>query len=104
MLMTCFKITDSNQGYYIITTNLEFMSKYRLFMTKGGSMVVMMSKLLGLDYPSYCRLMRDEYGAQLCNKTHRYISIHFPEKTKELIELVALLNKRINIYVNMRKA
>lgn len=61
-----------------------------------GSFNVIAARVLGLSFPDYLRLCRDEFGAELVGKGTLYPVAYF-NKTKELREFVKILNARANL-------
>lgn len=60
-----------------------------------GSYAILAARLLNLSYPNYLRMCRDIYGAEIIGKGHLYPIAFFNGETKELKELINLLNKNV---------
>lgn len=59
-----------------------------------GSYAILAARVLDLSYANYCRLCRDQFGAELIGKDSYYPKPLFQE-TKELKELINILNQRM---------
>jgi hypothetical protein len=68
----------------------------------GGSYHVSYARLLGISYPNYLRLCRDEFGATLIGKDWLYICPKWdnPEGAKPLARM---LNARLNLALKMKQ-
>lgn len=76
-------------GKYSIRANFEnFNLKYTT-----GSYNLIVARVMGLHYADYLRMARDELGADIIGKGHRYPVALYP-KTKEVDQFLKLLNKR----------
>lgn len=87
---------DTFKQKYLIKVNRE-----KLLFPNGtdGSYNVFIGRVLGLPYMDYLRYCRDRLGADIIGKTARYPTPYF-DNTKELRQLVKLLNKRMEFVMN----
>ena len=77
------------EGHYLV--RLDFSTVPSNVYTKG-SFAVLGARVLGISWPNYLRLCRDEFSAEIIGKGSSYPVAYF---TKEgAIKLVALLNER----------
>lgn len=60
-----------------------------------GSFAVVASRLFGLSYPDYCRMVRDKYNGVLFGKVGKYFGICFADK-KDAENLCKELKRRWN--------
>lgn len=68
----------------------------------NGALSVLASRLLGLDFVSYLRYCRDKLGAEVTGKNHLYPTVFF-EKTPAAMQLVKLLNSRLELILQERE-
>lgn len=89
-----FKIEESpyNPGKYSIAINFDKLPP----MYTSGSYKILFARLMNLTYAQYIRMCRDVFGAEIIGKGALYPAIYF-SKTRELVELVRLLNNRMNL-------
>lgn len=89
------------KGHYKLNLTLEV---YDIICADGpinSSFNILASRLLCMDYPSFLRMIRQDYGAELHGKTGKYISYSFTDKTKAN-ELAKELNKRWNVLLSKK--
>lgn len=95
-----FKIEKHyNDEQYIIGINHE---KLPLDNT-SGSYGLLFCRILGISYPDWVRLCRDVFDAEIMGKGCKYISIRFNKITKELEQLVELLNTQTELLLQKKK-
>jgi hypothetical protein len=98
--MKIFTLEESayQPGKYILLFHpTEFHSTYT-----EGSFAIMASRLLNLSYPDYCRLCRDEFGAEIVGKGQMYPIVYF-KNTAKVQTLVELLNTRAKTVLHERE-
>lgn len=79
----------SNPGYFLVRTDITKIP----FETTIGSLAVLPSRLMNLDYADYLRFCRDILEADIRGKNNLYPIAYF--KRNELLDsFVKLLNKR----------
>lgn len=83
------------KGQYKININLEIYNKMCAAGPIDTSFNILAARLIGMDYPTFLKYIRQEYGAELHGKKGKYISYSFPSKSKAN-ELIKLLNIRWN--------
>lgn len=66
-----------------------------------GSYSMMAARVLGLDYADFLRFARDVLEAKIMGKGERYPRAYF-RKTPEVLQMVKLLNKRMELIMNLR--
>ena len=84
--------------YCMLYTNIEKMP-----FPNGirGSYSMMAARVLGLDYADFLRFARDVLEAKIMGKGERYPRAYF-RKTPEVLQMVKLLNKRMELIMNLR--
>lgn len=84
--------------YCMLHTNIEKMP-----FPNGirGSYSMMAARVLGLDYADFLRFARDVLNAKIMGKSERYPRAYF-RKTPEVLQMVKLLNKRMELIMDMR--
>lgn len=84
--------------YCMLHTNIEKMP-----FPNGirGSYSMMAARVLGLDYADFLRFARDVLNAKIMGKNERYPRAYF-RKTSEVLQMVKLLNKRMELIMNLR--
>ena len=84
--------------YCMLHTNIEKMP-----FPNGirGSYSMMAARVLGLDYADFLRFARDILNAKIMGKGERYPRAYF-RKTPEVLQMVKLLNKRMELIMDMR--
>lgn len=84
--------------YCMLHTNIEKMP-----FPNGirGSYSMMAARVLGLDYADFLRFARDVLEAKIMGKGERYPRAYF-RKTPEVLQMVKLLNKRMELIMDMR--
>lgn len=84
--------------YCMLHTNIEKMP-----FPNGirGSYSMMAARVLGLDYADFLRFARDVLKAKIMGKNERYPRAYF-RKTSEVLQMVKLLNKRMELIMDMR--
>lgn len=84
--------------YCMLYTNIEKMP-----FPNGirGSYSMMAARVLGLDYADFLRFARDVLKAKIMGKGERYPRAYF-RKTPEVLQMVKLLNKRMELIMNLR--
>lgn len=84
--------------YCMLHTNIEKMP-----FPNGirGSYSMMAARVLGLDYADFLRFARDVLNAKIMGKNERYPRAYF-RKTPEVLQMVKLLNKRMELIMDMR--
>ena len=83
-------------GKYVIALNHDKLPFQKGFV---GSFSVLPARLLGLSYATYLRYCRDRLGADLRGKGSMYVIPYF-NRSEELMQLIKLLDKRAELYVN----
>ena len=66
-----------------------------------GSYNLLPARVLGLDYADFLRFARDVLEAKIMGKGERYPRAYF-RKTPEVLQMVKLLNKRMELIMNLR--
>lgn len=66
-----------------------------------GSYNLLPARVLGLDYSDFLRFARDVLNAKIMGKNERYPRAYF-RKTPEVLQMVKLLNKRMELIMNLR--
>ena len=66
-----------------------------------GSYNLLPARVLGLDYADFLRFVRDVLNAKIMGKNERYPRAYF-RKTPEVLQMVKLLNKRMELIMNLR--
>lgn len=66
-----------------------------------GSYNLLPARVLGLDYADFLRFARDVLNAKIMGKNERYPRAYF-RKTPEVLQMVKLLNKRMELIMNLR--
>lgn len=66
-----------------------------------GSYNLLPARVLGLDYADFLRFTRDVLEAKIMGKGERYPRAYF-RKTPEVLQMVKLLNKRMELIMNLR--
>lgn len=68
---------------------------------KGGSYNIAPARVLGLDYPTYLRFVRDSFpdAAQIVGKGHKYAHIQWKRASKEMLTFIKLLNDKLTLAV-----
>lgn len=76
-----FTVIDApyDAGHYIVSGTDSF---YNYFGYTDSSYNVYQARIMGLTYASYLRMVRDNFGAKLRGKGHKYPSAYFGEKDK----------------------
>lgn len=84
--------------YCMLYTNIEKMP-----FPNGirGSYSMMAARVLGLDYADFLRFARDVLEVKIMGKNERYPRAYF-RKTPEVLQMVKLLNKRMELIMDMR--
>lgn len=73
------------------------------FTPMTGSFSVLYARIVGLPYPEFLRMVRDNYGASVSGVNHLYPKITFSDKANA-IELANLLDQRLlTIFKNIRR-
>ena len=67
----------------------------------NASFNTLAARLLRMDYPSFLKMLRQDYGAELHGKTGKYVYYSFTDKSKAN-ELIKVLNKRWNILMALK--
>lgn len=88
----------TEKNYYRIRPNLSLMP----ITGSGGSYIILMSRVLGISFPNYIRLCRDVFDANIKGKNVMYPLMSF-RKTRELQQLVKLINSRVELVLMERK-
>lgn len=92
-----------NEAIFSIEESAAYPKKYKLvfnpakFRTTSttGSYLVMGARVLGISYPSFLRLCRDSFDAELYGKNTLYPLVVFPDKLK-----ANLLCRTLNAFAN----
>lgn len=79
------------KGKYLIRLNHD---KFLFPNATRGSFGVFASRVMNMSYATYLRFCRDELGAELIGKNHKYVVPYF-EKTPEVKVFIKLLNSRM---------
>lgn len=66
-----------------------------------GSYNLLPARVFGLDYADFLRFARDVLNAKIMGKNERYPRAYF-RKTPEVLQMVKLLNKRMELIMNLR--
>lgn len=66
-----------------------------------GSYNLLPARVLGLDYADFLKFARDVLEAKIMGKGERYPRAYF-RKTPEVLQTVKLLNKRMELIMNLR--
>lgn len=66
-----------------------------------GSYNLLPARVLGLDYADFLRFARDVLEAKIMGKGECYPRAYF-RKTPEVLQMVKLLNKRMELIMNLR--
>lgn len=72
-----------------------FIIKMEAVPSKGqmkGAPSVLQARLLGVSYPTYLKILRDNFGAELVGKNHYYVVPYFTFE-KDAAYMVKKLNK-----------
>ena len=100
-------------GIFSIDEHMHYKGQYKMHIAMeaydemcsegpvNASFNTLAARLLCMDYPSFLRMIRQDYGAELHGKTGKYISYSFTNKTKAN-ELAKELNKRWNILLSKK--
>ena len=100
-------------GIFSIDEHMHYKGQYKMHIAieaydemclKGpvnASFNTLAARLLCMDYPSFLRMIRQDYGAELHGKTGKYISYSFTDKTKAN-ELAKELNERWNVLLSKK--
>lgn len=99
--MKYFKVDNAsyNKGYYTVTGTDSF---YNYFKWTDGSYKVFYARIMGLTYPSYLRMVRNNFSAELSGKGHKYPSAYFKNKD-DAERLASTLDKRLEYLINKFK-
>lgn len=92
--MAKFYMEPSPNGYYLLKLDTTGIPNFYI---RGGTCAFIQSGLLNISLANYCRLCRDEYGAQLKNKEGWPVIIWKYEK--DAVQLIRLLNKQLDLYL-----
>ena len=99
------------EKYFYLDTSPVYTNKYIIRVNiddlpfpKGtsGSYNVLAARVLNLTYAEYLRYVRDRLGAELVGKRSKYVTPYF-DRNEATLELVKLLNKRMEYIMNERK-
>lgn len=69
----------------------------------SGSMNVLISRVMNLNYPDYLRYARDRLGAELIGKGQKYVIAYFDDSS-EVRLFVKILNKRMEYILKERNS
>lgn len=90
---------------YTIKDHLHYKGQFKMHldlemykeMTQKGmidaSFNTLAARLLCMDYPTFLKMIRQDYGAELHGKEGRYVFYSFKDK-KKAVELTKILNQR----------
>lgn len=73
---------------------------------QGGSYNIAPARVLGLDYPTYLRFLRESFpeAVTLVGKGHKYVVPHWKIGCKEVSTFVKLLNDKLTLAVMDKEA
>lgn len=73
---------------------------------QGGSYSVAPARVLGLDYPTYLRFLRESFpdAVTLVGKGHKYVIPNWKVGCKEVSAFVKLLNDKLTLAVMDKEA
>lgn len=93
MAMRYFKVIEApyDNNHFIISGTDAY---YDYFKWTDGSYNVYHARIMGLTYASYLRMVRDNFGAKLRGKGHKYPSSFFEDK-KDAEKLAKILDERL---------
>lgn len=72
----------------------------------GGSYAVAPARVLGLDYVTYLRFVRDSFPGIVTieGKGHKYPTVYWTRASKEMLAFVKLLNNKMAIAIQEASA
>lgn len=90
---------NSQNKYYVKLTNYQLVPG---FYHQGGSLILIESGILNMEYDDYLRMCRDVFHGELIGKNWAYPSVQFKDK-KDASALCDLLNPVMDMYVKYKE-
>ena len=96
----CFDFDESpyERGKYRI---IPIHENFHLTYTEG-SFAIIAARVLGISFPDYLRLCRDEFGGEIIGKNTMYPVVYF-ERTEDVRTLLKILNAQANLILFHRE-
>ena len=97
-----FEYREVSDGYCLIVP--KDYDSFPWDTSKGGSYALAPARVLGLDYPTYLRFVRDMFpnAVQLRGKNQKYVLAYW-RKGAELSTFIKLLNNKLSLAVTDAK-